>query len=126
MAEVGYKRGAYNTKRKQANKKPVPVPKKKAASKPAKKDERTPEELYADTVDYLIDESPMVHANAKKVLAETVAMLRVQMLNLKSLQMLGAITAEESKTIPSVASNIRRNLEALGVTEFEKPEDKPL
>ena len=90
----------------------------KVKKKSRKVDTRSPLEVYNDTAKTLAEESPMEKIEARRVLSESVAVLRVQLMGLLQKQADGTITSDETRAIPAVASNIRRNLDALGVTDL--------
>lgn len=62
-----------------------------------------------------VAESPVVSPAGKQAMAEQLATLVVLQRELARRLALGALTAEEVRTIPGVASNARRIAESLGV-----------
>ncbi len=66
-------------------------------------------------------ESPIESRAAKAALAESVAILISHQRILFAREALGTLGAEESRTLPSIASNVRRILDTLKLTE-EPPE----
>tara|TARA_Y100001938_G_scaffold101247_1_gene138348 strand:- start:3199 stop:3525 length:327 start_codon:yes stop_codon:yes gene_type:complete len=86
--------------------------------------EATPAQIAA-TVEKLAaqfeKDSPIESVAAKSALAESAAILISHQRILFAREALGTLGAEESRTLPSIASNVRRILDTLKLTE-EPPE----
>ena len=95
-------RGPYKTKRKNAE--------------PDMEQARRLLSDFRTFCDTAMKESPLQSTVAKLSLAETLAGLRVEFNILLKKQRDGTITIEELRCLPGIASNVRRHLEALGLT----------
>ena len=93
-----------------------------------KTDERREEadqawEKLKESAAEFVDQSPLRSEAAKAALAETLAGLLAHQRTLMDRQFMGTITAEESRTLPAVASNIKRVTDALGLTQINEDDD---
>lgn len=69
-------------------------------------------------------ESPMKHEQSREVLVSSLRGLLLERARLERLTRSGRITAEESKTVPAIANQIRRVIEQLGVVEHRDPDEE--
>ncbi len=87
------------------------------------------EEEYLDYRDRLADQyyasSPLDNDQGKRALSETLATLIMHMRTLIELQAEAKLAAEEARTLPSVASNIKRITMDLKLVGKVKQEDDP-
>src|SRR5689334_2182894 len=83
-------------------------------------------ELAVKLRERFIEQSPLKTDAAKEAMAESLAMLLLHQAWLFELLVKGEMLTEEARTIPGVASNIKRLCDALKITEPSKKEVEDL
>ena len=96
--------------------------KKKEEAKPEKLAVMLPQYTFDELVATLMEESPLENTGAKLLLAETVAAMRFELRAIIAKQKVENLRVDEVRSIPALASNIRRNLETLGTTKLQEEE----
>jgi hypothetical protein len=71
----------------------------------------------------LIAESTLKSTQAKEMLADTLITMHRTILDMEAARAAGTLTAEDRGNMPPLSSNIRRNLEAMGLGERHDPAD---
>ena len=82
----------------------------------------TPDEVNK-MVSNLVADSPIESLESKTLLAEAAAMCRVQLRKIMRLSLQDLQTSDESRTIPGLASSIKRICDTLKVTEPKEDEE---
>lgn len=116
------------TRQKRATKKTQKGPKVSTVPKPTPKWDDPDQllKLWTKTRNGLMRESPMTNLHAKVAASETVATCQIKMRLLARDAMNGQGIADEQRTLPSLASSIKRGLEILQVCAIKEDDDDEL
>ena len=91
------------------------------ATKRRGKAERGPD--LSTLYDRLVEQSPMKSAAAKETIALSVLAIVEQIARLRALARQGDLTGDEARSVPALASNLRRQLDTLGVLDMAQEEE---
>ena len=116
------------TRQKRAAKKTQKVVKVSTPPKPKPKWDEPDQllKLWTKTRNGLMRESEMQNLHAKTAAAESVATCQIKMKLLARDAMMGNGIADEQRTLPSLASSIKRGLEILQVCAVKEDDDDEL